>query len=92
MSKCLLCNSNFRNPVNYEKLFLFIKPTKKYTCDDCLQKFSKMKGPFCTACNKELNVRGLCADCVQWRKMYGSKLLDNKSIYQYNDAFHDLMV
>lgn len=92
MSKCLLCNSNFRREINYEKLFLFIKPTKKYTCNDCLQKFAKKKGILCLGCSKETNAKGMCSDCIRWRKIYENKMLNNRSIYQYNDAFHDLMV
>lgn len=92
MSKCLLCKSNFRSQINYEIIFSFVKSKEKYACSDCLQKFVKKKGIVCSGCNKEINKKGLCSDCIKWQQNYAGNILDNKAIYQYNEAFHDLMV
>ena len=92
MSKCLLCKSNFRRQINYEIIFSFVKSKEKYACSDCLQKFVKKKGIVCSGCNKEINKKGLCSDCIKWQQKYAGNILDNKAIYQYNEAFHDLMV
>ena len=92
MSNCLLCNSNFRRQINYEKLLTFTKIKEKYTCNFCLENFAIKSGKLCRGCSKEVKKEGLCSDCLQWQKIYGNTLLDNKSLYKYNDAFHDLMV
>ena len=92
MSKCLLCKSNFRSQINYEIIFSFVKSKEKYACSDCLQKFVKKKGIVCSGCNKEINKKGLCSDCIKWQQNYAGNILDNKAIYQYNEAYHDLMV
>lgn len=92
MSKCLLCNSNFRRQINYEKLLSFAKTKEEYTCSFCLENFAKKSGKLCVGCSKEVTTEGLCSDCLQWQEIYGSNLLNNKSLYKYNDAFHDLMV
>ena len=92
MSKCLLCKSNFKRQINYEIIFSFVKSKEKYACSDCLQKFVKKKGIVCSGCNKEINKKGLCSDCIKWQQKYAGNILDNKAIYQYNEAFHDLMV
>lgn len=92
MSKCLLCKSNFKRQINYEIIFSFVKSKEKYACSDCLQKFVKKKGIVCSGCNKEINKKGLCSDCIKCQQKYAGNILDNKAIYQYNKAFHDLMV
>lgn len=92
MSKCLLCKYNFKRQINYEIIFSFVKSKEKYACSDCLQKFVKKKGIVCSGCNKEINKKGLCSDCIKWQQKYAGNILDNKAIYQYNKAFHDLMV
>ena len=92
MSNCLLCHSSFRREIDYEKLFLFVKYKEKYTCSECLKKFVKKKGKICSGCNKEIDTKGLCNDCLQWKRKYAGNLLDNSSLYQYNDTFHDVMV
>ena len=92
MNNCLLCHSSFRREINYEKLFLVVKYKERYTCSECLKKFVKKKGKICSGCNKEIDKEELCNDCLYWSQKYKGNLLDNRSLYQYNDTFHDVMV
>ena len=87
MNNCLLCHSSFRREINYEKLFLFVKYKERYTCSECLKKFVKKKGKICSGCNKEIDTKGLCNDCLQWKRKYAGNLLDNRSLYQYHQLY-----
>src|SRR5699024_12832949 len=69
---------------------LFPYTTLFRSCSECLKKFVKKKGKICSGCNKEINTEGLCNDCLQWKQKYVGNLLDNRSLYQYNDTFHDV--
>lgn len=92
MNNCLLCHSSFRREINYEKLFLVVKYKERYTCSECLKKFVKKEGKICSGCSKEIDKEELCNDCLYWNQKYKGNLLDNRSLYQYNDTFHDIMV
>lgn len=55
-------------------------------------KFQLLTTTRCQICACELPERGICQDCLQWRKLYGDNLLRHQAVYKYNGAFHDLMV
>lgn len=95
MNKCLLCNTNFKVQINYQKLFFDLKAEKHPICSNCFRKFEKISGKTCHNCNKVLSdIEGdkLCYDCEYWSQIYPDNLLFNQALYRYNDAFHDLMV
>lgn len=95
MNRCLLCNTAFKMKLNYRQLLFSFKKEEIPLCQNCFQKFSQLKGPQCSVCSKlvdEVSKDTVCNDCKRWKKIYHGDVLYNKSLYKYNDAFHDLMV
>lgn len=95
MQLCLLCNQPFTDEVDLKTIFLPVSYVAKIICVNCYKKFKKITHPACINCNSyknKLNQEQLCNDCLAWKVRYNGDLVFNRSIYQYNDAFHDLMV
>lgn len=92
MKCCLLCGASFVAPFSFIDLFSFNSNPPEYLCPHCKQKFRALASPRCPFCAKESRKAEICQDCLEWRKIYGKKLLRHHALYRYNDAAHDLMV
>lgn len=92
MSYCLLCETNYKPKINFKELFLFKKVHEPVICDMCFKKFEKISNSYCKICHRELIKSDICQDCKNWQSIYKAKVLINTACFQYNRAFHDLMV
>ncbi|WP_201336401.1 ComF family protein, partial [Lactobacillus nasalidis] len=61
-------------------------------CSACRKQFSPVGAVFCPQCGRQQEREELCQDCQKWRQIYDGHFLQNRSLYCYNAAFHDLMV
>lgn len=61
-------------------------------CPVCHQKLSVRSGDrLCLGCGRELTTTvKICQECRQWQQHYGW-LLNNRSLYKYNDGLRDYM-
>ena len=92
MSYCLLCNTNYKPKLNFEKLFLMKKHNDKVVCPNCLNTFEKITVNCCFNCSRPGKKVDLCVDCQRWKREYKGELLENRSLFKYNQALHDVMV
>lgn len=93
MNRCLICFNMFALNLDYYELLIPQKNQKKNICPNCLQKFEALTDNVCKNCSRPLKEpQNLCSNCQYWSQKYQGNLLSNKSLYKYNQAFHDLMV
>lgn len=92
MSYCLLCNTNYKPSLDFEKLFLMKKQEERLICANCLNNFEKLTDNCCANCNRLGKRTDLCSDCQRWKRKYQGKILVNTSVFKYNQALHDVMV
>lgn len=92
MSYCLLCNTNYKPSLDFEKLFLMKKQEERLICSNCLHNFEGLTDNCCANCNRLGEKTDLCSDCQRWKREYEDKILANTSLFKYNQALHDVMV
>lgn len=92
MSYCLLCNTNYKPSLDFEKLFLMKKQEERLICSNCLHNFERVTDNCCANCNRLGEKTDLCSDCQRWKREYEGKILANTSLFKYNQALHDVMV
>lgn len=90
--KCLVCNTDFTPKIDFLALFSPKKEKNSTMCPACWQKFHRLTGTRCPQCGREQEKSDICQDCQKWQRAYQGKILLNHAAYDYNAAFHDLMV
>lgn len=90
MNKCILCGQKITFQISISFL-LSLKPIKyKPLCDKCETQFERINQEIiCQQCGREMEVAGICDDCVKWQNV-GNKLI-NRAVYKYNDAMKEYM-
>lgn len=94
MTYCLLCNSEFKAKINYQKLFSLQKERDTVLCLNCKQTFQQLPKDRCQLCCQAMAAgdKKFCLDCRYWQQVYAQNTMQNDALYRYNDAFRDLMV
>ena len=88
---CLLCFENLSHALGW--FSFLVKGEEQLICQECEQKFERIKGELCAICGRSLErlapshqEKGMCKDCLRWEEgpMRGA-LLQNRSLYVYDD-------
>ncbi len=90
MNQCVLCQKviNFKLSL---KQVLWLGPIEEpLVCQTCWQTFKKIGPSICPGCGNSQNDTSICLDCQKWQKRYGY-LVNNRALFEYNDAFSDYM-
>ena len=92
MKYCLLCGQKFLPQISFLQLFSWQKKSEQCICNRCLALFERLPSNRCSLCSGRLLDGDPCADCQKWSQHYLGNVMKHHAIFQYNDAFHDLMV
>ncbi|RPF54352.1 ComF family protein [Aquisalibacillus elongatus] len=88
---CLICFRDITEATTWQNLWTV---KEKNICDDCESKFEKVKGStLCEKCMKPVSEEvNLCGDCYEWQERFQQDpLIQNVSIFTYNDYMKDVM-
>lgn len=89
MQKCLICGQKLNWQPAIRELLSFRELDPPVMCDECQDTFipigSKMR---CQGCGRQRD--RLCPDCQHWQQSVGF-ILNNESLYEYNDAMKQYM-
>lgn len=89
MTKCLLCQEEFKSQVSLCNLLWGPKINEPSICPVCHGHLHHRPTGGCPGCGRACD-QDLCPDCQQWQNHYGW-LLKNRSLYHYDEAMKDFM-
>lgn len=87
---CLICHEDFAQQVTWTSLLL---SSDQQACDECYASLQKITGSTCNRCFRPQQNEDVCSDCQRWNNVHEwqNMLLQNVSVFRYNDAMKDLL-
>lgn len=87
--RCLICNATILAVPSVQMILQFKRLVLPTICQRCLAEFTPITGSICPDCGRPWSASTPCPDCQQWRQQYSNERLQNRALFQYDQAMKD---